>query len=130
MEEKEIIRILKSESAENTSDNFEILTEKEYPLVALRGKVLFPKTLLNFEVGRPFSINAVNVAIANDSNIIIAPQKNAFIETPQKSEILKVGVLAHVKQVVKGQNNSLKVSVQAVKRVKITEFTGEKNYGY
>lgn len=128
MEEKEIIRILKSESAENTSDNFEILTEKEYPLVALRGKVLFPKTLLNFEVGRPFSINAVNVAIANDSNIIIAPQKNAFIETPKKSEILKVGVLAHVKQVVKGQNNSLKVSVQAVKRVKITEFTGEKNY--
>ncbi len=128
MEEKEIIRILKSESAENTSDNFEILTEKEYPLVALRGKVLFPKTLLNFEVGRPFSINAVNVAIANDSNIIIAPQKNPFIETPKKSEILKVGVLAHVKQVVKGQNNSLKVSVQAVKRVKITEFTGEKNY--
>ena len=128
MEEKEIIRILKSESAENTSDNFEILTEKEYPLVALRGKVLFPKTLLNFEVGRPFSINAVNVAIANDSNIIIAPQKNAFIEAPKKSEILKVGVLAHVKQVVKGQNNSLKVSVQAVKRVKITEFTGEKNY--
>ena len=79
-------------------------------------------------MGRPFSINAVNSALANDSQIIIAPQKNAFIENPKKSEILGVGVLAHIKQVIKSQNNSLKVSVQALKRVKIVEFTSEKNY--
>ena len=128
MEEKEIIRILKSDDAEKVVDEKEFSAEKEYPLVALRGKVLFPKTLLNFEVGRPFSINAVNNALANHSYIIIAPQKNAFIENPKTSEILGVGVLAHVKQVIKSQNNSLKVSVQALKRVKIVEFTNDKDY--
>ena len=128
MEEKEIIRILKSDNLDNASTDQTVLEEKEYPLVALRGKVLFPKTLLNFEVGRPFSIKAVNLALASDSYIIIAPQKNAFIENPKKSEILKVGVLAHVKQVIKSQNNSLKVSVQALKRVKIVEFTSDKDY--
>ena len=84
MEEKEIIRILKSDDAEKVVDEKEFSAEKEYPLVALRGKVLFPKTLLNFEVGRPFSIKAVNLALASDSYIIIAPQKNAFIENPKK----------------------------------------------
>ena len=128
MEEKEIIRILKSDNLDNSSADQMVLEEKEYPLVALRGKVLFPKTLLNFEVGRPFSINAVNNALANHSYIIIAPQKNAFIENPKTSEILGVGVLAHVKQVIKSQNNSLKVSVQALKRVKIVEFTNDKGF--
>ena len=32
------------------------------PVIALRGKVLFPKTLLNFDVARKMSINAVNTA--------------------------------------------------------------------
>ncbi len=128
MEEKEIIRILKSDNVDNQNADQTVVLEKGYPLVALRGKVLFPKTLLNFEVGRSFSIKAVNSALANDSKIIIAPQKNAFIENPKKSEILGVGVLAHVKQVIKSQNNSLKVSVQALKRVKIVEFTNEKEY--
>ena len=128
MEEKEIIRILKADNFDKDSGEITVFEQKEYPLVALRGKVLFPKTLLNFEVGRTFSINAVNSALANDSQIIIAPQKNAFIENPKKSEILGVGVLAHIKQVIKSQNNSLKVSVQALKRVKIVAFTGEKNY--
>lgn len=129
MEEKEIIRILKSDNSQSVNINdLTVSSDAEYPLVALRGKVLFPKTLLNFEVGRPFSINAINLAIARDSKIIIASQKNAFIENPKKSEILGVGVIAHVKQVVKSQGNSLKVSVEALKRVKITEFTADKDY--
>ena len=35
--------------------------ETVYPLVALRGKVLFPKTFLNFDVGRQASINAYHL---------------------------------------------------------------------
>ena len=128
MEEKEIIRILKSDNIDNQNADQTAVLEKEYPLVALRGKVLFPKTLLNFEVGRPFSIKAINCALENDSKIIIAPQKNAFIENPKKGEILGVGVIAHIKQVIKAQNNALKVSVQALKRVKVVEFTSEKDY--
>ena len=96
MEEKEIIETQEQK-------------ERIYMLVALRGKVLFPKTMLNFEVGRPKSIEAVNRAMAEKSEILIAPQKNAFIENPTKEEILDVGVIAHIKQVVKGQGSSMKV---------------------
>ena len=36
---------------------------KVLPMVALRGKVLFPKTLLNFDVGRTQSIAAIEAAV-------------------------------------------------------------------
>ncbi len=115
MNEQEIIEIKEQE-------------EKEYMLVALRGKVLFPKTMLNFEVGRPKSIEAVNRAVADKSEILIAPQKNAFIENPTKDEILDVGVIAHIKQVIKGQGSSMKVVVQALRRAKITSYVNENEY--
>ena len=36
---------------------------RELPLIALRGKVLLPKTLLNFDVGRPMSVTAAQKAL-------------------------------------------------------------------
>ena len=115
MNEQEIIEI-------QEQDN------KIYMLVALRGKVLFPKTMLNFEVGRPKSIEAVNRAMADKSEIFIAPQKNAFIDNPTKEEILDVGVIAHIKQVVKGQGSSMKVVVQALRRAKIVSYVNERDF--
>ncbi len=115
----------------DTIERQEQLTSEQdiiYPLIALRGRVLFPKTLMNFEVGRTMSINAVNKAREGDSQIVIAPQKNAFIENPRKREILSVGVLATITRITEGQNGSLKVSVMARERVKITTFEQEKDY--
>ena len=92
MEEKVQV-VLSENNTEITSEKDLISNEQlEYPLVALRGKALFPKTILNFEVGRIASINAVNMAVSRDSKIVIATQKNAFIENPKKSEILIVFV--------------------------------------
>lgn len=102
---------------------------KAYPMVALRGKVLFPKTLLNFDVGRPMSIEAINRAVAENSFIFIAPQKSVFVETPKKTDVMNVGVVARIKQVVKVQNsNNMKVSVEALFRAKITDFIDTKGY--
>ena len=115
MEEREIVEIQEQK-------------EKIYMLIALRGKVLFPKTMLNFEVGRPKSIEAINRAVADKSEILIAPQKSAFIENPTKEEILDVGVIAHIKQVFKGQGSSMKVVVQALRSAKITSYVNESEY--
>lgn len=120
MEEKELI---------NAGDIPARAEEKVYPLVALRGKVLFPKTLLNFDVGRPASIAAVDYAVKNGSKIFIAPQKNVFVDNPKKSDICTVGVIAEIKQIIKIQNNgTMKVSVEAVCRAKIIGFSDTKNF--
>lgn len=96
--------------------------EKVFPLVALRGKVLFPKTFLNFDVGRPISVSAINQATETDSKIFIAKQKSAFIDAPRKTDVCKTGVVAKIKQIIKLPNGNMKVSVEAMYRAKIVEF--------
>ncbi|MBE7061110.1 MAG: endopeptidase La [Clostridiales bacterium] len=118
MEEKDLINLITEEKG-----------AKIMPLIALRGKVLFPKTYLNFDVGRPQSVAAINKAVTEKTDIFIAAQKNAFIESPKISEILTCGVIARIKQVVKVQNSSnVKVSVEAIARAKIVEFIDTKDH--
>ena len=98
------------------------------PMVALRGKVLFPKILLNFDVGRPMSISAINRAENFEGLIFIAAQKNAFIDSPVKTDICPVGVVAKVNQVIKLPSDNMKVKVEALYRAKIKEFVKTEDY--
>ncbi len=101
---------------------------KELPLVALRGKVLCPKTLLNFEVGRQASVLAIDKAVKENTELFIASQKNAFIEVPKEKDICRVGVVARIKQVVKNQSTgNMKVTVEALYRARIIEYLSTKN---
>ncbi len=105
----------------------EIIEEKTLPLVALRGKVLCPKTLLNFEVGRQVSIAAVDKAVADNSELFIASQINAFIDLPSPNDICRVGVVARIKQVIKNQNTgNMKVTVEALYRARIIDYVAVK----
>ncbi|MBR5388429.1 MAG: endopeptidase La [Clostridia bacterium] len=115
-------------SDKRTEAIFEDTGARAMPLIALRGKVLFPNTVLNFDVGRPMSINAVNAAMNGDKRVFIAAQKNAFVDAPLKGDILDVGVIADITQVIKAGTGAMKVTAQAVCRAKIINFTEERNY--
>ena len=110
----------------------EIITDEngflDLPLIALRGKVLFPKTALNFDVGRPFSVNALNKAVDDKSLVFIAAQKNAIIDNPRKRDIATVGVVAKIKQITKLPNGNMKASVDALYRAETVRFTGTDGY--
>ena len=102
--------------------------QKELPVIALRGKVFFPHTFLNFDVGRPMSITAVDVAASSQSEIFIAPQNSVFIDTPKTSDICPYGVVAKIKQIVRLPQNTIKLNVEGLYRAKIVEFKDTKNY--
>ncbi|MBQ7348480.1 MAG: LON peptidase substrate-binding domain-containing protein, partial [Clostridia bacterium] len=108
----------------NTNDK----TENIFPLIALRGKILFPKTFLNFDVGRPASVKAVEAASRANSIIFIASQKSALIDSPKKSDVYKTGTLCRIKQILKLPSGNMKVSVESFSRAKIKEFKEDKEY--
>ncbi len=56
-------------------DTQDILT---VPVLPLRGLVVFPKSLIHFDVGRQKSIAAINKAMKNDQLIFLVTQKDAF----------------------------------------------------
>ena len=91
-------------------------TVKNLPMIALRGKVIFPKTFINFDVGRQISLAAVNAAAENGTELFIAAQKNALVDTPSKADLNRYGVVARVTQIIKLPGGSVKVSVEALYR--------------
>ncbi len=129
MTDKEVNKLIEKiiEDDINLEKNEE--DEKVLPLVALRGKVLFPKTILNFDVGRPQSISAINKAVKDNSEIFITAQKHAQIENPKIEDVCRVGVIARIKQVIKVHNTgNMKVSVEAICRARVKEVISEKDF--
>ena len=93
-------------------------TNAELPMIALRGKVLFPKTFVNFDVGRQMSLQAAASAMENHTNVFIAAQKNALVEMPRKNDIYKTGVVARIAQIIKLPGGNQKISVETLYRAR------------
>lgn len=89
------------------------------PVLPLRGLVVFPKTLIHFDVGRKKSITAINRAMNKDQTIFLATQKDAAGNEPSIIDLYKTGVIAKVIQVLKQPENTTRIVIEGVKRAKI-----------
>ncbi len=98
------------------------------PLIALRGKVLLPGAVLNFDVGRQISVSALENAPDYGGLIFIASQLNAFVDNPLKKDVCKVGVVARLTQKAKMPNGNYKASVQSLYRARIDKFYNQKGF--
>ena len=68
------------------------------PLLALRGLTVFPGMLLTFDVERPASLTALNVAMQSDQLIFLAAQKDLKAEMPEEKDIWHIGTVARIRQ--------------------------------
>ncbi|MBQ7799989.1 MAG: endopeptidase La [Oscillospiraceae bacterium] len=98
------------------------------PALALRGIMLFPTTILNFEVVRPKSVAAVNYSLQSQKDIFLVAQKDILVEEPNVKDLYKVGVVATVKQVIRGNSNTMRVIVEGKYRAKMLALDTESEY--
>ena len=66
---------------------------QDYPLLALRGRVVFPNTTVNFDVGRMISLSAVKYAADGDSRIFVCAQKQSDKEEITDDDIFTSGTV-------------------------------------
>ena len=71
------------------------------PALALRGKIIFPKTSSFFEVSSPKSIKALEEAMNTNQRIFLLAQKSAAVENPDKDDLYQVGTIVKIQQMVK-----------------------------
>ena len=95
------------------------------PILALRGLAVFPDQTIHFDVGRAKSIQALDEAMKGDQHIFLVPQKSILVDDPKVSELYPIGVVAHVKQVLKTKGENLRVLVTGICRGKILELNQE-----
>jgi len=95
---------------------------KEVPLLPLRGLIVFPSMVLHLDVGRDKSIAALEKAMMDDQQILLAAQKKVSIDEPESKDIYTIGTLAKVKQMLKLPNGTLRVLVEGLYRAEILRY--------
>ena len=89
------------------------------PVIALRGLVVFPGIDTSFEVARPLTVRAVEMALKADGFIFLVAQKDASVENPEPADLHRVGVIAHIKQSVRLPDKSYRIITEGVARGEI-----------
>ncbi len=94
----------------------------QLPAIALRGLVVFPGNLVHFEVGRERSIAAIEWAMESNSPIFLVTQKDLDIDNPDKDDLYQYGVVCDVKQILRGNENIVKILVEGKFRAKVSSI--------
>ncbi|MBQ3181520.1 MAG: endopeptidase La, partial [Clostridia bacterium] len=98
------------------------------PTLPVRGLVVFPNTLVHFDVAREKSLLALENAMVNKQMAFVTMQTDPTIENPKASDIETMGTICKISQVVKMPNNIVRVLVEGLKRAKISEVVKTKPY--
>ena len=99
-----------------------------YPVLPLRDIVVFPHMIVPLFVGREKSVRALEEVMADDKQILLSSQIDPADDDPAESGIYRVGVLANVLQLLKLPDGTVKVLVEGVARVRITEYLANSEF--
>ncbi len=89
---------------------------KTLPMIALKGMTILPGMLVHLDVSRDITKHAIDEAMANDAMIFIVSQKDDRVELPIYSDLMSVGVLAKIRQVIKLENDVVRILVSTLRR--------------
>lgn len=91
----------------------------DLPVLPLRDVVVFPHMVIPLFVGRDKSIRALDLAMESDKRILLVAQKSAETDDPGAEDLYAIGTLAHVLQLLKLPDGTIKVLVEGVSRVEV-----------
>lgn len=92
------------------------------PAVALRGMVILPGMIAHFDISREKSVKAIEHCMTEDQKIFLVAQKDVEQEEPKTGDLFQIGVIAEVKQVIKLQNNVVRILVEGKERAEVSSF--------
>ncbi len=96
-------------------------TARAMPALPLRGLSVFPDMLLNFDVERPMSAAALNIAMGEDQIIFLTAQKDMTCDLPFLDDIHAVGTVCRVRQMLRQPGGkTIRVMVEGIGRGKIS----------
>ena len=106
----------------------ELFISGKLPVLALRGIVIFPDQTVHFDVGRVKSALALEEAMRTNQTLLLVPQKNIADDDPGLTGLFPVGTVVKVKQILKSQNDNIRVLVEGLCRAKIAQLLQKEPY--
>lgn len=99
-----------------------------FPVVAVRDGVVFPKTENVLVFGRQKSVATINEALAREKKLVLVLQKNPGDEDPTKDNLHSIGVLASIEKTVIGEKGEVNAMIKGIQKVRIHEYVREVPY--
>lgn len=93
------------------------------PLIVMKGLVVFPDMVLNFDVTNTKSIEALKTASLTDRLVFLVTQSNPDASHPDISDVYPVGIIAEVKQILKTPDKITRVLVQGISRARVVSIS-------
>jgi ATP-dependent Lon protease len=107
------------------AENNEIL---ELPVLPLRGTVVFPLTVVPLAAAQPRSLRLIDEVMSGDRQVALVMQKDAELEGAGPDDILRVGTISIIHQMMRVPDGTVRLAVQGNERVRILEFIQEEPY--
>ena len=105
------------------------MTKSDFlPLLPLRDIVVFPNMVAPLFVGRDKSIKALNEVTKTDKKIVLVAQKNSEVDDPEENDLFQYGCEGKILQLLKLPDGTVKVLVEGVNKVKISDFQNNKDF--
>jgi ATP-dependent Lon protease len=101
---------------------------QQLPLLPLRDLIIFPHMMMPLFVGREKSINALEDAMAKQTDIVLAAQKDAKTNNPDEKDIYAIGTVGTIIQLLRLPDGTVKVLVEGKRRVRIKSFVANEGH--
>ena len=98
------------------------------PLLPLRNQVVYPHTSTYFEVSRPRSVKALEMAIQGRQQIFLTAQRDSKTDEPGEEDLYCVGTIVKIIQMAKTGKNVLRVFVEGARRARMISCSDEGDY--
>lgn len=96
----------------------------DLPVICTRGMVVFPSHEISLDVGRSFSLKAIELSVNEfDENVVFISQTNPLDENTDFDHVYHYGTLCKIKRRIKRDNHgTIKLTVEGQKRIEILNF--------
>ncbi len=100
----------------------------ELPILPIREAVLYPKMILPLMVSQERLIKLVDAAVLANRLIGIVAIKKKEVEEVKPEDLFEVGTAAYILKMLKMPNNSLRLFIQGISRIRLAGFTQRDPY--
>jgi ATP-dependent Lon protease len=91
------------------------------PILPLKETVVFPESLTPLAIGQDRSIKLIDDVVADDRLLALVTVRDASVEHPGWDDLYEIGTAAVVQKLIRVPDGTLRVLVQGLSRIRVTE---------
>src|SRR5436309_12189296 len=105
-----------------------VAVPSELPILPLRGVVIFPSAIVPLLISRGASLKLVDTCLQGDRMLGLLAQKNPEEENPAPAALYTRGTAGRILKMLKYPDGSVRILVQGLRRIEVTDFTQEEPF--